>query len=114
MAEFILFVRGGNDAYPSMSAEEIQQAIRRYSDWARQLESQGKLVDAFKLKDDGGRSMTLRDGKMVVDGPFPETKETIGGYYHIRAEDYVEAIKLAEGCPTFAEGGTLEVRELEG
>ena len=41
MAEFIMFVRGGNDAYPSMSPEEIQQAIARYSQWARDLESQG-------------------------------------------------------------------------
>jgi hypothetical protein len=114
MAEFILFVRGGNDAYPSMSPEEIQQAIARYSQWARDLESQGKLVDAFKLKDDGGRALSLRNGKLIVDGPLPETKETIGGYYHIRADDYDSAIKLAKMCPVFSDGGTLEIRQIEG
>ena len=113
MAEFILFVRGGNDAYPSMSPEEIQQAIARYSQWARDLESQGKLVDAFKLKDDT-HALSWRDGKMVVDGPLPETKETIGGYYHIRAGDFAEALTLAQGCPVFSDGGTLEIRQIEG
>jgi hypothetical protein len=114
MAQFILFIRGGNEAYEGFTPEQIQQAIERYRQWARSLEAQGKLVDAFKLKDDGGRRVEVRQGQRVVDGPFAETKETIGGYYLINAADYAEACEIARECPALDEGGTVEVREIEG
>jgi hypothetical protein len=113
MAQFILFIRGGNEAYEGFTPEQIQQAIERYRQWARNLQSQGRLVDAFKLKDDGGRRVEARQGQLVVDGPFAETKETIGGYYLIKAGDYAEACEIAKDCPVLTHGGTVEVREIE-
>jgi hypothetical protein len=112
MAQFILFLRGGNEAYQEYSQEEIEQAIRAYRQWAEQLRQSGHLVDAFKLAD-GARVMQKRDGQIQLDGPFAETKETIGGYYHIQAETYDLALELAQDCPIFAEGGTVEIRQIE-
>jgi hypothetical protein len=113
MSQFILLIRGGNETTEHYSPEAMQQEIERYRQWSQQLAQAGKLVDAFKLKDDGGRIMSVRDQQITVDGPFAETKETIGGYFIITAENYAEATELARGCPIFAQGGTLEVREIE-
>ena len=112
MAQFILLLRGGNELYEEYSEEEIRQAIQAYRQWAQDLQQAGKLVDAFKLAD-GGRLMQKRDGQIQVDGPFAETKETIGGYYLILAESYDEALEVARDCPIFAEGGTVEIRQIE-
>jgi hypothetical protein len=112
MAQFILVLRGGNEAYQEYSEAEIAEAIQAYRQWAEDLRQAGKLVDAFKLAD-GARLMQKRDGQIQVDGPFAETKETIGGYYLVYAESYDEAIKIARDCPIFGEGGTVEIRQIE-
>ncbi len=111
MPQFILFIRGGDPA-ESPTPEQIQQSIARYRAWAGALAEQNKLVSAFKLSD-GGRIMSGDGGSIIVDGPFTETKETIGGYFVIEAADYAEATELAKGCPVFANGGVLEVRQIE-
>lgn len=113
MAQFILFMRGSNDYYEGLSPEEIQQQIQKYRDWARSLQQSGKLVDAYKLRDDGGRAVSQRNGQVVVDGPFAETKETIGGYFVVHAADYDEAVRIAGDAPILAEGGSVEIRQIE-
>ena len=113
MGQFILFIRDGALPDAPQTPEEMQQSVERYRQWAGALAQQGKLVSAFKLKDDGGRLMQSRDGEIAVDGPFTETKETIGGYFVIEAADYAEATELARACPIFLGGGVLEVRQIE-
>ncbi len=113
MTQFVLFMRGGALEFANYSPEQIQQAIQKYEEWARSLIQQGKLRGGDKLRDDGGRRVHVQNGRVVVDGPFPETKETIGGYYLIEAADYAEATEIAKGCPIFAAGGSVEVREVE-
>jgi hypothetical protein len=56
--------------------------------------------------------VTVRDGKTrIVDGPFTESKEALGGYYVIDCASREEAIKWAAKCPG-ASHGTMEVREI--
>jgi hypothetical protein len=113
MAQFIFFIRGGYEYVARLSPEDIQQQIGKYRAWAANLRAQGRLVDASKLKDDGGRRVLARDGQVAVDGPFAETKETIGGYFVVNAADYAEACAIAGQCPVLEEGGEVEVREIE-
>jgi hypothetical protein len=47
----------------------------------------------------------------VTDGPFVETKEVLGGYYLVRADDLDEAIEIAKHCP--ARFGGVEVRPIQ-
>lgn len=55
-------------------------------------------------------SVQVRDGKTITtDGPFAETKEQLGGFYIIEAEDLDHAIAIASEIPT-ASHGTVEVR----
>lgn len=113
MAQFILFIKGGYDADEGLSPEEIQQQIQKYRDWARSLQQSGTLIDAFKLRDDGVRVLSQRNGQIVLDGPFAETKETIGGYFVINAEDYDEAVLVAREAPILTRGGSVEIRMIE-
>ncbi|HQZ12553.1 MAG TPA: YciI family protein [Devosia sp.] len=56
------------------------------------------------------RSVRVRDGKAVVlDGPYAETQEQLGGYYLIDVPDMDAALEWAKQCPS-ARGGTIEVR----
>jgi hypothetical protein len=113
MSEFILFIRDGDSQDSRLTPEEMQQIIGKYRDWAEALAKQDKLVSAYKLRDDGGRLLRRHNQQIAVDGPLPETKETIGGYFVIKAHDYAEAIELAKGCPTFERGGHIELRQIE-
>lgn len=111
MPQYILLFHGRSNAAPNLTPEQMQQAIERYSRWAGALRQQGKLVSGEKLAE-GGRLVQAQNGK-IVDGPFAETKETIGGYFVITAADYDEAVKIAKDCPVFGGGGSVEVREIQ-
>jgi hypothetical protein len=111
MSQFMLFIRAGEEK--DLSPEQIQQAIERYSTWARKLSEQGKLVAAEKLKDNNGLLLSTRGGQIVVDGPFAETKETIGGYFIVEAGSLDEAITIARECPALSNGALVELREIE-
>lgn len=114
MAQFMLFIRGGNDLSANLSPEEIQASIKRFSDWARKLQAQGKLIAAEKLKDNTGMMLSAQHGKIIVDGPFAETKETIGGYFIIEAADMNEAIAITKESPALdGHGSQVELREIE-
>ena len=54
---------------------------------------------------------TIRDG-VVTDGPFAETKEALGGYYLLEADDLDSAIEVAGRIPAARMGGAIEVRPL--
>jgi hypothetical protein len=58
-------------------------------------------------------TVRVRDGKtLTTDGPFAESKEALGGYYLLEAEDLDAAIELAARVPTARMGGAVEVRPL--
>jgi len=113
MSQFILFIHGGGDLSVNLSPEQIQEAIKKYSEWAQKLRADGKLVSAEKLKDNEGMVLSTKNGKVIVDGPFAETKETIGGYFIINAENMEEAIEIAKESPAMSRDATVEVREIE-
>ena len=52
--------------------------------------------------------------KVVTDGPFVESKEIVGGYSIVTADNIDAAAELAKGCPGLLTGGTVEVRALAG
>jgi hypothetical protein len=52
--------------------------------------------------------------KVVLDGPFVEAKEIVGGFSIVQAETLDAAAELAKGCPGLLKGGKVEVRPLEG
>jgi hypothetical protein len=56
-------------------------------------------------------TVRVQDGRtLITDGPFPETKEALGGYYLLEADDLDAAIELAARIPAARMGGAVEVR----
>ncbi|MBV8139707.1 MAG: hypothetical protein JO121_29355 [Deltaproteobacteria bacterium] len=52
-------------------------------------------------------------GKIIVDGPYADSKEAIGGFYIIEASDINEAVEIGKGCPSLTYGGSVEIREVD-
>ena len=80
--------------------------------FAESLKRRGVLrgVESLASLDDGAR-LQVRDGKArVLDGPFAEAKEMIGGFFLVDVETLEEALALAAECPA-AEWCTVEVRK---
>lgn len=75
------------------------------------IKRSGHFIAANRLTPPGmARTLRVRDGKVrIVDGPFAETKEAIGGYYLIEAQDFDEALRIAAKIPG-AQRGCVEVR----
>jgi hypothetical protein len=91
----------GRDAYASM--------VR----WGESLHQRGLLLGAESLRSqDSASRVTRRAGHAhVIDGPFAETKEMIGGFFLVSCTTQAEALELAKECPA-AEWLTVEVRGL--
>lgn len=81
--------------------------------YAEGLQARGLLARAESLKSDAdGVRLRVRDGqRTLVDGPFAEAKEMIGGFFLLNCEDREQALALAAECPA-ARWATVEVREL--
>ncbi len=91
----------GRAAYDSMLA------------YAGGLQAQGVLLATQSLTSQAsGARVQVRGGQaQVVDGPFAEAKEMIGGFFLLNCTNRQEALALAEQCPA-AQWATVEVREL--
>lgn len=80
---------------------------------AQDLATSGNYVDASPLHPTStATSVRLREGRrQVIDGPFAETREQLGGYFVVEAKDLDEAISIASRIPA-AQFGTVEVRPI--
>lgn len=78
--------------------------------YADSLKQRGLLLAAQSLKSDAAR-LQVRDGRRaLVDGPFAEAKEMVGGYFLLDCATRDEAVAIAAECPA-AQWATVEVRE---
>ncbi len=109
----MVMLRGGYDSFRRMSPEETQRSLERYRRWTEKFIRSGRLASAKKLSGDGVRIVRMKEEDMVLDGPFPESRETVGGLIVIEAGDYKEAFQLVRDCPIFSDGGDIELRKIE-
>jgi hypothetical protein len=114
MSSFMLLLHRPSER-PRFSGDPSRytEITREYMAWADRMREQGHLKAGSKLTDDSGK--ILRGGERVstTDGPFPESKEVVGGYFLLSARDYAEACRLAESCPHLKYGSHIEVRQVE-
>jgi len=70
----------------------------RYKSWRTNLKATGE-----KLQDETGRVMKGTGTNLAVsDGPYAESKEVIGGFFIIEANDYDHAVELCRDCPAIS------------
>ncbi len=109
-SEFLFLFRGG-EWDRGLSPAEQQLAMSRFLSWSERLSAEGILKAGQPLMDDA-RIVTGKNGRVVADGPFAESKEAVGGYFLIRAASFDQAVALAQECPILEHGGALEVRPI--
>jgi hypothetical protein len=94
MPQYILLLHEAPSDFSNFSPEEMQQVIGEYAAWKRKIEAEGKYAGGNKLKDEGGRHISMRNGKArAVDGPYAEAKEVMGGKRLIRSGNVITTIR---------------------
>jgi len=83
------------------------------TEYAQQLHSKGKFLGASPLHPTStATSIRMREGRpLVTDGPFAETREQLGGYFLVDAQNLDEAISIASAIPA-GKWGTVEIRPI--
>ena len=98
------------DAWARLSEEE-QRAI--YADYGAINETEGVTPGVRMQPPEMATTVRVQDGRtLTTDGPFVETKEALGGYLFLEADDLDAAIALAARIPAARLGGAIEVRPL--
>jgi hypothetical protein len=114
MADFILLLHRPAGPPPALPPEQVAAVTQEYIGWGDRQRAEGRLKAGEKLVFDAGRVLRSAGGRiMVTDGPFAESKELLGGFFVIAANDYDEACHIAESCPHFKYGGSVEVRQID-
>ena len=106
-SEYMLLFRG-NDWHKGLSPEEMQKVADQWMAWFKGLTAQGKAIAGNPLEREG-KIVSGKSGR-VVDGPFAESKEAIGGYFLLQVNSLDEAVAIARECPGLPYGAVIEVR----
>ncbi|MFC5526844.1 YciI family protein [Rhodanobacter ginsengisoli] len=98
------------DALPAGEFDTLMHGCFMHAD---ALRAQGQLHDSQQLEAPStARTLRMRNGQVsVVDGPFAETKEYLGGFNLIEAENMDEAVRIASAFP-WSRTGAIEIRPL--
>jgi hypothetical protein len=98
----------------ALSAVEVAELRRKSAEQDDVLRERGKLIAATPLRPvDTAVTIRTIGGKLVTtDGPFAETKEVLGGFLYIEADDMDEALRIAAEVP-MAQYGSIEVRQTQ-
>ena len=96
---FMMIVKATRDSEAGvMPSEELLAAMGRFNE---EMVKAGVMLDGAGLQasSKGARVKFVGKQRMVVDGPFTETKDLIAGFWMIRVKDKQEAIEWAKRCP---------------
>ncbi len=109
---YILFFRNsGPENYQHLSPDQRQELMMRWNTWYDRLAREGKAVEGQPLELET-RVVSGTRGERVMDGPFAEAKEAIGGYVKLIVSSLDEATAIAQRHPGLDYGLIIEVREL--
>jgi hypothetical protein len=106
----VMEAQGRRDGRP---VEEAQQECEEMEAFADSLKARGVHLASESLRrlTDGTRVETSGGKRRVVDGPFAEAKEIVGGFFLLDGITREEAVAMASECPA-TEWATVEVREI--
>ena len=108
-SDYLLLFRG-NAWETHLPPEELHQVVTDWYAWFQRLVEEGKCRGGMPLLN-AGKLVSGKNGNSVSDGPFAESKESIGGYFHLQVANEAEAIQIARQCPGLEyDGCVVEVR----
>ena len=109
MPQYMILIYAPAEGGPS--PEEMEAQFPEWGRYTQSLQDAGVMVAGDALQGtDTATTVRVRDSETVVsDGPFAETKESLGGYYIVDVPDLDDALKWAAKIPS-APYGSVEVR----
>jgi hypothetical protein len=109
---YVLLVMEAPGRREGRPAEQAQSEWKRMAAFAESLMARGLCLGSQSLRSlgDGARVETRGGKRSVVDGPFAEAKELVGGFFLLDVATREQAIAVAAACPA-AEWASIEVRE---
>ena len=112
---YLVLIYGDETGRPDMSPEAQAAEFKRWDDYTAWLHEKGWHLGGEALEPTStATTVREKDGKTITtDGPFTETKEQLGGYYLIDAQNLDEAIEAASKIPSVAAGGSVEIRPIQ-
>ena len=105
----LLFV--SNQWYNQLSDSEIKKFAEQMKAWMEGLIARGCAQPGHPLVRAGAR-VTAKTGRIITDGPYPESKEAIGGFMTVKAESLEEAAAIAQSNPGIQYGLSIEIRQI--
>jgi hypothetical protein len=111
--QYLMLIYGNENAILNAPPQVTSQMQSAFAAYTEALKKSGALLGSNRLRPTS-EATTVRapnGKKSVVNGPFAETKEQLGGYYLIEAPDLDSALSWAARCPA-AQHGAIEVRPI--
>lgn len=111
MTQYLLLIYAEEATFGAMTPDQLSAEMGAYVAYTQDMAKAGVLVAGDELHPVAtAKTVRVSDGKRkVVDGPFAETKEALGGYYLMDVETLEDALAWAAKCPG-ARYGSIEVR----
>ncbi len=111
--KYLLSIYSSEAEENAMPPEEIGRILQAYGAYTEALTKSGAMLGAERLRPTSdATSVRVRGGKTeVLNGPYADTREQLGGYYLIDVPDLDAALAWAARCPT-SSYGTIEVRPI--
>jgi len=109
--QYLLMIYSKEGAWSKLTPAEQQQGMAAYSAFTEALKKSGAFAGSNRLQPAStATTVRIANGKsQVLDGPYADTKEQLGGYYLIDVADLDAALAWAARCPG-ASHGIVEVR----
>ncbi len=111
--KYLLMTYVNENGWSKMTKAEQEQGAAAYMAYGEALKKAGAIVGSNRLQPTStATTVRITNGKsQVLDGPYVDTKEQLGGYFLIDAPDLDSAISWAARCPA-AGHGVVEVRPI--
>lgn len=108
--QYMMLILGDESRFNQEPGSAINPDFQAYVDALRKA---GAMVGGERLRPTrASKRVSVREGKTkVIDGPYPDTREQLGGFFIIEVADEKEALSWAARCPA-AQYGTIEVRPI--
>ena len=111
--QYLLLLNARESGFANMTPAEQQQGMAAYMAYTDALKAAGAYLGSNRLQPVAtATTVRIVDGKtQVLDGPYADSKEQLGGYFLIDAPDLDAALSWAARCPG-ASHGVIEVRPI--
>jgi len=111
--QYLLLIYNDEERARAIPKDDINKMLPAFTAYTEALKKAGVLLGGNRLQfSSNATTVRIEDGKTkVLNGPYAETKEQLGGYYLIDAPDMDSALSWAARCPG-ANWGTVEVRPI--